>query len=49
MVYQGFYALLGSVNGTSSMRMLIEHKEALGFLSDGRTSRGLEKGNAGRD
>lgn len=28
---QGFYALLGSMNGASSMRMLIDHKEALGF------------------
>lgn len=28
---QGFYALLGSINGASSMRMLIDHKEALGF------------------
>ncbi len=28
---QGFYALLGSINGASSMRMLIAHKEALGF------------------
>lgn len=30
-VDQGFYALLGSINGASSMRMLIDHKEALGF------------------
>ena len=28
---QGFYALLRSTNGASSMRMLIDHEEALGF------------------
>ena len=28
---EGFYALLGSINGASSMRMLIDHREALGF------------------
>ena len=28
---QGYYAILGSVNGASCMRMLLDHKAAMGF------------------
>ena len=30
---EGFFALLGSVNGSSTMRMLLDHKAHLGFMT----------------
>lgn len=29
--HSGFFALLGSVNGASTMRMLLDHEEEIGF------------------